>query len=632
MVRYTALKGLYELDKTIGCGGFAKVKLGTHLATGEKVAIKIMEKAALGEDLPRVKLEIDALKTLLHQHICRLYQTIETSTHYFMIIEYCSGGELFDHIVEKNRLTEHESRKFFRQIVSAVAYLHSLGFAHRDLKPENVLLDKEQNLKLIDFGLCAKPKGGMQTHLLTSCGSPTYAAPELILGKKYLGSEVDIWSMGVLLYALLCGFLPFDDNNIDNLYKKILSGNFDEPSWLSGSSKRLIRAMLQTDPKKRITIEELCNHSWVINGSNSSPFIPTKKNILEKDNEILGILSEICYDSVQNIWESLLNSTRNDYKTATYLLLLDRKSKRLPLRIYPGAYCYLLSENCKNMRNENEVKTLITQLDNSPRRPLTVKSTDKSEATRGLSPIPDIKKPSTESPASGARKRVHDTNEEDDSISPTVPVKRIQMDKFNDTVPVTPKDKNKFTQGTGTNATPGSARKVIIGLERGLNRIRDVLTPKRKLKCVNNDNSPDQPIVLSGKGLCNVSSTSNNCPKDVLSQLRRALQRKGIFCRQKGFILQGETEVYDNENIKQGQRAFGNQRKICSFELEVCLLDGFSTNDKPVVGIRRKRLKGDAWVYKRVCEEILALAAEDVKTTDQDSVESAKTPSGHCLI
>ncbi|CAG5073835.1 Similar to melk: Maternal embryonic leucine zipper kinase (Xenopus tropicalis) [Cotesia congregata] len=423
MVRYTALKGLYELDKTIGCGGFAKVKLGTHLATGEKVAVKIMEKAALGEDLPRVKLEIDALKTLLHQHICRLYQTIETSTHYFMIMEYCSGGELFDHIVEKNRLTEHESRKFFRQIVSAVAYLHSLGFAHRDLKP-----------------------------------------------------------------------------------------------------------------------------------------------------------------------------------------------------------------NCKNMRNENEVKTLITQLDNSPRRPLTVKSTGKSEATRGLSPIPDIKKPSAESPASGARKRVHDTNEEDDSISPTVPVKRIQMDKFNDTVPVTPKDKNKLTQGTGTNATPGSARKVIIGLERGLNRIRDVLTPKRKLKCVNNDNSPDQPIVLSGKGLCNVSSTSNNCPKDVLSQLRRALQRKGIFCRQKGFILQGETEVYDNENIKQGQRAFGNQRKICSFELEVCLLDGFSTNDKPVVGIRRKRLKGDAWVYKRVCEEILALAAEDVKTTDQDSVESAKTPSGHCLI
>ncbi|XP_057336554.1 maternal embryonic leucine zipper kinase-like [Microplitis mediator] len=645
MVRYTALKGLYELEKTIGCGGFAKVKLGTHLATGEKVAVKIMEKAALGEDLPRVKLEIDALKTLLHQHICRLYQTIETTTHYFMIMEYCSGGELFDHIVEKNRLTENESRKFFRQIVSAVAYLHSLGFAHRDLKPENVLLDKEQNLKLIDFGLCAKPKGGMQTHLLTSCGSPTYAAPELILGKKYLGSEVDIWSMGVLLYALLCGFLPFDDSNIDSLYKKILSGKFDEPRWLSGNSKCLIRAMLQTDPKKRITIEELCNHPWVVNTNNSSTFVPTKKNILERDEEILNMLSEICYDSAENIWESLLNSTRNDYKTATYLLLLDRKNKKLPLRISSASYCYLLSENCRNVKTNptNDVKTIITQLDNSPRRPSSLAVTNenkKSDGVRTLSPIPSIEEPSpppeVDSPTiSGARKRVHDNNgEDDDNISPTVPVKRIQMDKFNETVPVTPKDKNKLGvhNTANANATPGSARKVIIGLERGLNRIRDVLTPKRKFKN-NNDNSTEQPVVLSGKGLCNVSSTSSNCPKDVLSQLRRALQRKGIFCRQKGFILQGETEIYDNENVKQGQKPFGNQRKICSFELEVCLLDGFSsTNDKPVVGIRRKRLKGDAWVYKQVCEEILALAAKDVNPTDQDNVEAVKTPSGHCLI
>lgn len=186
MVRYGALKGLYDLEKTIGSGGFAKVKLATHIATGEKVAIKIMDKTSLGDDLPRVKLEVQALKTLLHQHICRLYQVIETESHYFMVIEYCSGGELFDHIVEKNKLSETESRKFFRQIVSAVAYLHSLGYAHRDLKPENVLLDKEENLKLIDFGLCAKPKNGIDSHLQTSCGSPTYAAPELILGKKIL--------------------------------------------------------------------------------------------------------------------------------------------------------------------------------------------------------------------------------------------------------------------------------------------------------------------------------------------------------------------------------------------------------------------------------------------------------------
>lgn len=159
-MKYPALLGQYYLEKTIGCGGFAKVKLATHALTGEKVAIKIMQKQALMEDLPRVKQEINALKSLKHANICKLYQVVETESHYFLIMEYCCGGELFDHIVEKEKLSEEEARFFFRQIVSAVSYLHSQGFAHRDLKPENILLDRKQNLKLIDFGLCIKPERG----------------------------------------------------------------------------------------------------------------------------------------------------------------------------------------------------------------------------------------------------------------------------------------------------------------------------------------------------------------------------------------------------------------------------------------------------------------------------------------
>ncbi|NXR06574.1 MELK kinase, partial [Semnornis frantzii] len=188
-------------------GGFAKVKLARHHLTGEKVAIKIMDKLALGDDLPRVKVEIDAMKNLNHQHICQLYHVVETNRKIFMVLEYCPGGELFDYIISRDRLPEQETRGFFRQIVSAVAYIHSQGYAHRDLKPVslNTTTLPWQCFTVILFLSLFPCQGGLDYHLNTCCGSPAYAAPELIQGKAYIGSEADIWSMGVLLYALLCG-------------------------------------------------------------------------------------------------------------------------------------------------------------------------------------------------------------------------------------------------------------------------------------------------------------------------------------------------------------------------------------------------------------------------------------------
>lgn len=570
------------MEKTVGCGGFAKVKLATHVATGEKVAIKIMEKAALGEDLPRVGLEISAMKNLLHQHICKLYQVIETEDYYFMVLEYCSGGELFDHIVEKSKLSESESRRFFRQIVSAVAYLHSLGYVHRDLKPENVLLDKDQNLKLIDFGLCAKPKGGMQSPLYTSCGSPAYAAPELILGNKYLGSEIDIWSLGVLLYALLCGFLPFDDNNIENIYKKILNGQYDEPSWMSQSSRRLIRAMLQIDPHKRITIKELCSHPWITAGF-LNPITFMKNTIVEKDQEILKVLKAVCTKSHDEIWKKISENDRSDYTTATYLLLLDRKRRGLSI---------CLSSKLKlqfDKANKQEEPVSQTLLIDTP-------IVNLSQSPRG-------------------RKRLR--NKDNDDISSPVPSKKL-ADEERQSTPACKTPSSRDAQ-----STPRSG-KVISEISKHLNKVRCVLTPKR---IKNETDNPDEPITYSAKGLCNISSTSSDSPKHVLSRLRYALQCKGIVCRQKKFVLYGETEAsISNVNNKIGSKAFP-LKNSCSFELEVCLVKS-AAEAKPMVGVRRKRLKGDAWVYKRVCEEVLALAAQEIPREEDEKNNAPQ----QCLI
>lgn len=323
-LQYAALQNSYELHETIGSGGFAKVKLATHTLTGEKVAIKIMDKKALGDDLPRVKVEINAMKELRHQHICQLMQVIETDEKIFMVLEYCPGGELFDYIVAKDRLSESEARFFFRQIIAALAYIHSKGYAHRDLKPENLLLDDNQCLKLIDFGLCAKPHGGMDNLLSTCCGSPAYAAPELICGKNYLGAEADLWSMGVLLYALLCGYLPFDDDNINLLYKKIQNGKYELPSWLSQDSVNLLADLLQTDPKRRITMQQLVFHPWVLKGYSSNVDWQTRYYFKDLERDCLAEIALYFSKTTKEITEHI-SQWKYDFLTATYFLLLFMK-------------------------------------------------------------------------------------------------------------------------------------------------------------------------------------------------------------------------------------------------------------------------------------------------------------------
>lgn len=214
----------------------------------------------------------------------------------------------------------------FRQIVSAVAYVHSQGYAHRDLKPENLLFDEYHKLKLIDFGLCAKPKGNKDYHLQTCCGSLAYAAPELIQGKSYLGSEADVWSMGILLYVLMCGFLPFDDDNVMALYKKIMRGKYEVPKWLSPSSILLLQQMLQVDPKKRISMKNLLNHPWIMQDYNCPVEWQSKTPLIHLDEDCVTELS-VHHRNNRQTMEDLISLWQYDHLTATYLLLQAKKAR-----------------------------------------------------------------------------------------------------------------------------------------------------------------------------------------------------------------------------------------------------------------------------------------------------------------
>ena len=207
------------LGKTIGEGTFGKVKLGTHILTGDKIAVKILEKERITDvaDVERVSREIHILKLIRHPNIIQLYEIIETPKQLYLIMEYANGGELFDYIVKKTRVDEYESCNYFQQIISGIDYIHKLNIVHRDMKPENLLLDHKNKIKIVDFGLSNTFKDDEM--LKTAWGSPCYAAPEMIAGKSYIGQKADIWSWGVILYALVWGFLPFEDQNTSNLYK-----------------------------------------------------------------------------------------------------------------------------------------------------------------------------------------------------------------------------------------------------------------------------------------------------------------------------------------------------------------------------------------------------------------------------
>uniref|UniRef100_A0A453GNL9 non-specific serine/threonine protein kinase n=4 Tax=Aegilops tauschii subsp. strangulata TaxID=200361 RepID=A0A453GNL9_AEGTS len=324
-----ALKS-YNLGKTLGAGTFGKVMIAEHKLTGHKVAIKILNRRKMKTMVMEEKAnrEIKILRLFIdfiHPHIIRIYEVIETPMDIFVVMEYCPNGELLDYIVEKRRLQEDEARRIFQQIISGVEYCHKNMVVHRDLKPENLLLDSKYNVKLADFGLSNVMHDG---HFLkTSCGTPNYAAPEVISGELYAGPEVDVWSCGVILYTPLCGAVPFDDDSIPKLFKKIKGGFYILPNHLSDLAMDLIARMLIVDPMKRITIREIRDHPWFQSRLPRHLAVPPPNTAqqakMKIDVDTLQDVVNLGYDK-DDVCESLCNRLKNE-ETVAYYLLLDNR-------------------------------------------------------------------------------------------------------------------------------------------------------------------------------------------------------------------------------------------------------------------------------------------------------------------
>ncbi|XP_066513705.1 serine/threonine-protein kinase MARK1-like isoform X2 [Hoplias malabaricus] len=311
--------GSYRLLKTIGKGNFAKVKLARHVLTGREVAVKIIDKTQLNPtSLQKLFREVRIMKILNHPNIVKLFEVIETEKTLYLIMEYASGGEVFDYLVAHGRMKEKEARAKFRQIVSAVQYCHQKKIVHRDLKAENLLLDADMNIKIADFGFSNEFTEGNK--LDTFCGSPPYAAPELFQGKKYDGPEVDVWSLGVILYTLVSGSLPFDGQNLKELRERVLRGKYRIPFYMSTDCENLLKRLLVLNPVKRGSLEQIMKDRWMNVGYEEEELQPYSEPEADfNDSKRIELMVTMGFPK-DEITEALVGQ-KYDEVMATYLLL-----------------------------------------------------------------------------------------------------------------------------------------------------------------------------------------------------------------------------------------------------------------------------------------------------------------------
>ncbi|KAF7495074.1 Maternal embryonic leucine zipper kinase [Sarcoptes scabiei] len=596
------LKHEYHIhSKKLGEGGFGVVKLATHLLTNQKVAIKIINKEKIKKDLFRVKNEITALRALRHKNVAKLLQIIENNQYIFLVLEYCSGGELFDYLVSKSRLTENESRRIIRALILVLAYIHSKGFAHRDIKPENILLDENLNIKLIDFGLCAcsnmSPSGNLDG-LSTCCGSPAYVAPELLAGSKYSGPVADVWSTGILLYALTCGRLPFNNPNLALLYKAIKEGKFELPKYLSNSVKDLITRMLCVDPKRRITLKEIVQHRWM---SNCDPEWTRYKNLSSEiaredesliDEKILLKCSALFPDIDLNTLRLKIQSDC-DYHCATYWLVKQRPE------LYKDFDPSIQIESINRRRSRSfsefnlpKIKKMIADIDKNhniqnkqiledkdPKTPILHPKTevkrdlDKASFVNGFK-RPVVKKKLFADFPNSINSRKRPIEAPTIELSPILPLASSRLENKENIAEITRKTKVRSLENTANGCqTPSMTPKRSL-----FKWILETATPRKSF-------TPRRYSMNDQKSLRNLIMTNCRNADECVSRIVEILKIKQVNCRAKNFVIRC---VLSTMNVI-----------IVAFELEILVCRNTGR-----VAIQHKRIRGTSWDYVKICDDI----------------------------
>ncbi|KAJ7115870.1 kinase-like domain-containing protein [Mycena epipterygia] len=419
--------GMWKIGRTIGTGSSGRVRIARNSKTGQYAAIKIVSKTVLDstrslnhliDDTEHSQLslerEIVVMKLIDHPNIMRLYDVWETSTELYLILEYVKGGELFEYLCKKGRLPTEEALGYFQQIIAAIDYCHQFNIAHRDLKPENILLDEDFNVKIADFGMAAWQANGM---LRTSCGSPHYAAPEIVSAKAYNGSAADIWSCGVILHALLAGRLPFDDEDIGILLEKVKEGAFDMPEDIDPLAQDLIKKMLTANTEHRITMPELLVHPFFtsIKPKSTTFAIPDLDSIARPIGSLASIDPDI-FANLRTLWhgtpdaeivQSLRNNEQN-WQKGVYHLLVEYRNRHF--------------EHCDE---EQELAILRRKKKPSKMKAATLARSDSQDTALGPShsSLPHRDGPPT--PRRAARSRINSSSNE--SLAEQIPVPAINL-------------------------------------------------------------------------------------------------------------------------------------------------------------------------------------------------------------